>query len=163
MAKDLKIELPDTARFDNQVANQHTHNVSENNSNTKNNNALASSSKLASKLSNLIEKHTSPCTQALNTIENELSSFKNVDKEDALQFWSHNHKNYPKLSAVAAVILAFVISNAKSESAFSISGCLIRDKRSSIQPFRAEKVLFVHDNYHLLNTASNRQSKRKSI
>jgi hypothetical protein len=68
-----------------------------------------------------------------------------------LTFWRQNESSYPKMSAVAKVILGVPATTAKSESAFSIAGCLLQRRRASIEPMRAEKILFIHDNYDLLN------------
>lgn len=111
----------------------------------------AEQSKVSVIISNLISKHTHNTNiNQLGSIENELASFGSVMETDALQFWKHNTNKYANLSTIANVVLAIPISNAKAEGAFSISGCLIREKRASIDPLRAEKVLFIHDNYNLL-------------
>lgn len=141
VVKDLNINLPESVP--NQAATDQVTTEAINQS-TQNKNVSAV-------ISNLISKHTSNTnSNQLNTMESELHSFGGESESDTLNFWKKNAKKYPKLSAIATVILGIPISNAKAEGAFSISGCLIKDKRASIDPLRAEKVLFIHDNYHLL-------------
>lgn len=143
VAKDLKIDFPESDLEPNIAAtDQLTPHRAE---------QSAQNANISAVISNLISKHTSNSNaNQLSTLESELHSFRGVTESNTLEFWKNNAKNYPKLAAVAAVILAIPMSNAKAEGAFSISGCLIRDKRASIDPLRAEKVLFIHDNYHLL-------------
>lgn len=70
---------------------------------------------------------------------------------DPLAFWKQHSKAYPKLAAVANVVLTFPLTTSKSEGSFSVSGCTIRSRRSSITPTRVEKVLFIHDNFQLVD------------
>lgn len=136
MVSELSIDLPTVI--------QNTSNI------RRNNEVQVNKSQVSIIISNLISKHTTNTdANQQGSIENELASFSSVMETDALQFWKNNATKYANLSAIAKVILAIPISNAKAESAFSISGCLIRDRRASIDPFRAEKVLFIHDNYNL--------------
>lgn len=147
MVKDLNIKLPEF---------EPNHTATDQLNNTDEINQSAQNANVSAVISNLISKHTSNSNfNQLHTLESELQSFRGVVESDALNFWKINHKKYPKLAAVAAVILGIPMSNAKAEGAFSISGCLIKDKRASIDPLRAEKVLFIHDNYHLLELQSN--------
>lgn len=135
IVRDLNIDLP-----------TQVHNVIDSSCDNE-----AEQSKVSVIISNLISKHThNTNANQLGSIENELASFGSVMESDALKFWKHNATKYANLSAIANVILGIPISNAKAEGAFSISGCLIREKRASIDPLRAEKVLFIHDNYNLL-------------
>lgn len=72
---------------------------------------------------------------------------------DVLAFWRAQVINYPNLAKLAKVLLSKPTSSAKSESAFSVSGVLLSKKRALIEPWRAQKVLFIHDNYDLCKTA----------
>lgn len=114
------------------------------------NDILIQKSNVATIISQLISKHTSHSISRSATIESELISFKDIMESDAITFWKNHKEKYPYLAAVANVVLSIPITSSKSEGAFSIAGCLIREKRASIDPLRAEKVLFVHDNYNLI-------------
>lgn len=54
------------------------------------------------------------------------------------------------MAAVAKILLSIPMTTSKSESSFSVAGSLMRKQRASITPFRAEKILFLHDNYDIL-------------
>lgn len=58
-----------------------------------------------------------------------------------------NKEKYPNLATVAKCSLTNSHYKRKEWSCFTIAGCLIREKRAKIELLRAEKVLFVHDNY----------------
>lgn len=137
---DLNIQL----RSSEQPTEQHS------TGNEDTNDILMEKSNVPTIISQLISKHTTPNLNQSGTIECELISFKDIMESDALKFWKKNKEKYPNLATVASVVLQIPITNAKSEAAFSIAGCLIREKRASIEPLRAEKVLFVHDNYNLI-------------
>lgn len=100
----------------------------------------------------LLNKHIK-VDQQMSTLGEELSRFHNLTHSDdnILSFWKKNEINFPKLAKIAKVVLSIPMSSAKSESAFSIAGGLIRKRRASLTPFRAEKLLFIHDNYDIIN------------
>lgn len=105
----------------------------------------------SSLVSSLLNKHIK-FDQHTSTLGDELSRFQNLSHsdDDILSFWKKNAINFPKLATIARVILCIPITSAKAESAFSIAGSLIRKRRASITPYRAEKTLFIHDNYDLI-------------
>lgn len=145
--EDFDIQLPSTDQ--NTLANAAT--AERQNTVENSNNNSMEKSKVSIIISQLISKHSTPNICRSGTIDTELISFKDVIIEtDALAFWKNNQKKFPNLSAVAKEILKIPITNSLGEGAFSIAGCLIRDKRASIDPLRAERVLFVHDNYDLI-------------
>lgn len=116
-----------------------------------NNGSSSSAAKRAKYIESLLQTHCPNAIKSNNTLEFELHSFRDAPTyTDPLMFWNKYAKNYPKLSIVAKVILSWPITTAKSEGSFSISGCLLRSRRASIIPSRAEKVLLIHDNFHLL-------------
>lgn len=88
-----------------------------------------------------------------NGIEFELSRFANIDVQEpnVLAFWNAEKHNFPTMAAVANVLLGKPATSAASESAFSVAGALISSRRSSLDPLRARKILFIHDNYDLLH------------
>lgn len=99
----------------------------------------------------LLQKY-STLTARSSSLDNELIRFSGLKEEvsDVLEFWRSQETNYPRMAQVARVILCKPATSAKSESAFSIAGALISKKRANIDPLRAQKVLFIHDNYKLL-------------
>lgn len=70
---------------------------------------------------------------------------------EVLKWWGINENNFPVVAKLARLILAIPATSAAAESAFSISSCVITAKRSRISPFKASQILFVHDNYDLIN------------
>lgn len=99
----------------------------------------------------LLKKYSISTNSGDVGIEHEISNFQSLrdDVADVLEFWRNNEKNYPNLGKLAKVLLSKPASSAKSESAFSVAGVLLSKKRSHIDPLRAQKVLFIHDNYKL--------------
>lgn len=88
-----------------------------------------------------------------NSIDGELIRFFDINEvyDDVLVFWSKFSHNYPNLSAIARALYCVQATTATAESAFSFAGSVVRSQRATIDPFRVEKVLFIHDNYDLFN------------
>lgn len=103
----------------------------------------------------LLRKHTlsSRASNSQNSLEFELSRFSNIKEPqpDVLDFWRTEEVNFPMMAAIAKVLLSKPATSAASESAFSVAGSLISSKRASLEPLRARKILFIHDNYDLLH------------
>lgn len=117
------------------------------NINVTHNNARSESCLIES----LLQMHCPGALRYNNTLEYELQMFKEAPTyTDPLAFWKQHNNAYPKLAAIANVVLAFPLTSSMSEGSFSVSGCTIRSRRSSITPTRVERVLFIHDNFHLL-------------
>lgn len=114
--------------------------------------SIVSTRPSTSMVSSLLAKHVKSF-KSVSTLEDELQRFSNVtsNEESILQFWKSNEKDFPKLGKIAKTLLAIPMSSAKSESAFSTAGSLIRKDRASLMPYRIEKTLFIHDNYDILN------------
>lgn len=108
-------------------------------------------------LKTLFRKHINTNASTSNNLENEIAEFKklSVDLDSdfnsdlILSFWMANEKHYPIMSQIAKRVLFITTSNAKSESAFSSSGCLINQKRATLNPLKAEKVLLIYHNIWL--------------
>lgn len=102
-------------------------------------------------VASLLAKY-SRSSKPASSLQDELYRFANVNPGDGniLQFWKSNQNEYPKMAKIAKVLLGIPMTSAKSESAFSTAGCLIRKDRASITPYRIERTLFVHDNYDIL-------------
>lgn len=86
-----------------------------------------------------------------NTIEAELMRFQDIREifDDVLGFWAKFSDIYPNLSAIARVLFCIQATTSTAESSFSFAGSVVRSRRATIDPFRVEKVLFIHDNYDL--------------
>lgn len=67
---------------------------------------------------------------------------------DILKWWQLNEAVFPRLSKLAKLTLGCPATSAAAESAFTIASCVISARRSSISPFKAAQILFIHDNYH---------------
>lgn len=104
----------------------------------------------------LSNKHLSSTNKRL-TIMDELNRFININEKvtDVLDFWRENQNLYPFMAKMARVLLSKPSTSAKSESAFSVAGALLRDRRATIDPLRVQKTLFIHDNYTFLKTDLN--------
>lgn len=91
-------------------------------------------------IQSLLKTH---CPQALKfncSLEYELQTFKDTAASiKPLDFWIEHGKSFPKLAAVAKVVLAIPLTTSKSEGSFSVSGCVVRSRRASISPIRVEK------------------------
>lgn len=100
----------------------------------------------------LLKKHNLTFRRSLNGLEFELNRFQTIcePQTDVLSFWRAEECNFPTMAAVAKVLLCKPATSAASESAFSVAGALISSKRASLDPLRARKILFIHDNYDLL-------------
>lgn len=87
------------------------------------------------------------------TLEGELLRFQDIHEiyDDVLNFWAKFADHYPNLSAIARVLFCIQATTATAESSFSFAGSVIRSQRATIDPFKVEKVLFIHDNYDLFN------------
>lgn len=103
-------------------------------------------------ISSLLAKYSKASKPAASSLDEELHRFSNLSnaEENTMKFWAIHEKEFPKLAKIAKVLLSIPMTSAKSESAFSATGCLIRKDRASITPYRIERTLFVHDNYDLL-------------
>lgn len=106
----------------------------------------------SSLVNTLLAKHLRNTHEAASSLDEEVLRF--IDQkhngDDALEFWRKNATNFPRLAAIAKVLLCIPATSASSESAFSVAGCLLRSRRASIAPHKVQKVLFIHDNYDLL-------------
>lgn len=123
-----------------------------------NNNIAAGSSSNNSVLRILLEKHINTNTMSnSNSLQYEISEFEKLHLDldsdfnnvSILNFWKANEKRFPIMAKIAQKVLFITTSNAQSESAFSSSGCLINQKRASLNPLKAEKILLIYNNIWL--------------
>lgn len=103
----------------------------------------------------LSKKHSVFSNTSFTGLELEIANFVILKDEvpDVLSFWRSQEINFPVMAKLAKVILSKPATSAKSESAFSVAGVLLSKKRAHIEPLRAEKILFIHDNYDLCKDA----------
>lgn len=103
-------------------------------------------------LKSIMEKHTKTSNTNHNRdLKTELDNFKEIhldfdENSSVLNFWKENESNFPIMANIAKKVLYITSSNAKSESSFSSAGCVINQKRASLCPLRAEKVLLIYHN-----------------
>lgn len=104
-------------------------------------------------ISDLISKHAlSSPTNRTGSIEHELINFRDLKNEiNVLDFWKRKANCFPNMASLADFLLGIPMTTSTSEGAFSTASSLLRKRRSKIDPLRAEKILFIHDNYHLLD------------
>lgn len=126
--------------------------TTENASNNKTESTTKSRNK-SQLIESLLQAHCPDGLRFIHNLEYELQIFREAPSYmDAIEFWKKHHKMFSKLAAVARVVLAIPLTTSKSEGSFSGAGCVVRSRRSSITPFRVEKVLFIHDNFHLFQS-----------
>jgi len=78
--------------------------------------------------------------------------------DDLLQWWKQQKDTFPKLWLLAQRILAVPATSAPSERVFSIAGLVLQAKRTSLAPENVNKIIFVHNNGHLLHELHKEQS-----
>jgi hypothetical protein len=75
---------------------------------------------------------------------------KNAGKTDTLAWWKQHAAELPILSGVARSWLATPPTSASSERAFSASGLVITDRRYNLDSDKADKLVFIMQNYSAL-------------
>lgn len=70
--------------------------------------------------------------------------------ECPLKYWQARAILYPELSSLAEKYLSVMATSVPSERTFSKSGQILSERRSSIQPKRMEKILFLNMNQRFL-------------
>ena len=67
------------------------------------------------------------------------------DEFDILQWWHDKRSTYPELSILARDVLSVPVSTVSSESAFSLAGRIIDDRRTSLTPEMVKVLMSVKD------------------
>jgi len=86
-----------------------------------------------------------------NTAKSELDKYLSEDTEDRnkkidiLVWWKDNAPRLPVLAHLARDVLAIPVSTVASESAFSTSGRILDDFRTSLTPFMVEALVCAQD------------------
>jgi len=90
------------------------------------------------------------------TIADEFSSYMlrcrsyNPNEQEIKTFWKSNSLDFPMLFQIAKVIFAIQPTSSQSERNFSISNVVLSQRRASLSPERARRILFLHDNMSTL-------------
>ena len=80
-------------------------------------------------------------------IKNYLRYLPTDNEDDPLNFWRHGL--FPSLQAAAKRCLSRSASSAPVENIFSTMGIILNGKRSTLAPYRANWLSFIHDNFKL--------------
>ena len=64
---------------------------------------------------------------------------------DILQWWQDKRSTYPVLSILTRDVLSVPVSTVSSESAFSLAGRIIDDRRTSLTPDMVKTLMSVKD------------------
>lgn len=73
------------------------------------------------------------------------------ENETAMDFWRQKSSDFPILSQMAKIYLAISPGSVPVESMFSTAGYMLNSRRSSMAPYKADMVLFLHDNYDVVS------------
>lgn len=79
-------------------------------------------------------------------------------QDDALLFWKDHASVLPLLSQLAAIYLGISAASVPVECLFSTAGLIVNGKRSSLQPDKLNKIVFLHDNFNIVRDCLNSQS-----
>lgn len=79
--------------------------------------------------------------------------------EDPLEWWKKMKLSLPNLYKLVCCIYGIPITSAASERAFSSAGLLITAKRSALKPSKANKILFIHDNFEFIKNIYSKSVK----
>jgi len=69
--------------------------------------------------------------------------------DKSLTFWPCHEESLPVLSIVTQVYLGMSSSSVPVECLFSTTGIISNGRRSSIGPYKLNRVAFIHDNFSL--------------
>lgn len=84
-------------------------------------------------------------------VNNYFSMVLKSDYEDnPLLFWKDNSQSFPILSQLALMYLGTSASSVPVESLFSTAGLVMNGKRSSLNPDKLNKIVFIHDNFDMI-------------
>jgi hypothetical protein len=113
--------------------------------------SIASKGGRGCKLKEVIDKRMKLGTGSGNNTKSELDKYLAKETEDTemkidlLAWWKASKQRFPILSRLARDVLAIPISTVSSESAFSTSGRILDDFRSSLTPFMLEALVCTPD------------------
>ena len=87
------------------------------------------------------------------TLNDEIDKYLAVNglgDKDVLEWWQLNAGQYKRLGIIAKKFLSIPVFSSDVESIFSIMGCIINARRSSLSPDKTEMLLFLHQNMDLI-------------
>ena len=90
-----------------------------------------------------------------NNIDEEIFQYLSVTvnfplHSDLTFFWQNNKQKFPILYELSKIIFSISPTSASAERVFSIMGALLNQRRANMNPVKARKVMFIHDNSELL-------------
>ncbi len=90
-------------------------------------------------------------------IEVELDKYEQIERPhkqnfNILEWWKVNAATFPLLSQFARNILCIPASSSSSERVFSQSGNIVSNKRTKLDPKNVEKLVYIKENFHKVNT-----------
>jgi hypothetical protein len=111
---------------------------------------IASKGGRGGKLKEVVAKRMKLGNGSSNNTKSELDKYLAEETEDMemkldLLLWKASEQRFPILSRLARDVLAIPISTVASESAFSTSGRILDDFRSSLTPFMLESLVHTQD------------------
>lgn len=97
-----------------------------------------------SKKMKLIQKHSQ------HTVSTEVPRYIGASvSQSGEEFWQQHCETYPCLAQLARKYLTQNASSVPVESMFSTAGLVLNSKRSVLTPYKANSIMFIHDNYPL--------------
>ena len=102
----------------------------------------------------LIDKHSTSTRATVDTLVVEIENYLKVDIvcDDVLGFWRISSSKFPRLAALARIVLAIPCTSTPSEQVFSTTGLIVNSKRTTLAPENIGKIQLIHDNYDLFRT-----------
>ena len=100
-----------------------------------------------SKRQKLLMKHSAVSSD--KTLKGEILTYLSTSGDplqSPIDFWQSAEDKYPLLSKHARKALCRNAASVPVESLFSTMGLILNSKRSSLTPYRANQIVFVHDN-----------------
>jgi hypothetical protein len=100
-----------------------------------------------SKRQKLLMKHSAVLSD--KTLKGEILTYFSTSGDplqSPIDFWQSAEDKYPLLSKHARKALCRNAASVPVESLFSTMGLILNSKRSSLTPYRANQIVFVHDN-----------------
>jgi hypothetical protein len=71
-------------------------------------------------------------------------------EKDPIKFWAENVNVFPRLPSLAKLIHSIPATNLSSERNFNYAGLTLTDRRSSLDPQKVNKMLFIRSNFDLI-------------
>lgn len=98
----------------------------------------------------LLLKHSGTSSQ--QKLEHEIESYLATKADpmlNPLEFWAQNNVSFPNVAQCARYLLSRNAASVPVEALFSTMGLILNSRRSSLAPYRANEIIFIHDNFDL--------------